>query len=143
MHGLYKLNPVRAGMASTPEESHYTSIKERLTPQFCLKKAIQEQIEQGVILSFPVPLKPLCKFEDTINNQQQTGIFFSLESYLELIDYTGRIIRPDKRGAIPLNLPPILQRLHLNMKVWRENSTNFEKNYRRRFSKPYNHRSVA
>jgi hypothetical protein len=39
---------------------------------------------------------------------------FSTEDYLELVDWAGRAIRADKRGAIPGHLPPILTRLRLN-----------------------------
>ncbi len=31
--------------------------------------------------------------------------------YVELVDWTARIIRADKKGAIPSHTPPILQRL--------------------------------
>ena len=33
-----------------------------------------------------------------------------LIDYIELVDWTGRIIRDDKRGAINETAPPILQR---------------------------------
>jgi hypothetical protein len=38
----------------------------------------------------------------------------SEEQYLSLLDWTGRQLRPDKRGAIPADLAPILQRLGLS-----------------------------
>ena len=56
-----------------------------------------------------------------------------LTDYLELVDYTGRAIVPNKRGAIPINTPPILQRLCLDRKTWLEGAINFEKHYRSRF----------
>ncbi len=34
------------------------------------------------------------------------------------MDATGRIVRGDKRGAIPANLAPILDRLHINLDAW-------------------------
>lgn len=39
------------------------------------------------------------------------GLPFRLKDYLELGDWTERILREDKRGSIPMNTPPILQRL--------------------------------
>ena len=33
--------------------------------------------------------------------------------YVELVDWSGRAISPGKKGAIPADLPPILQRLHV------------------------------
>jgi len=37
-----------------------------------------------------------------------------LRDYLELVDWSGRAVVPGKRGSIPDNLPPILERLKLN-----------------------------
>jgi hypothetical protein len=37
----------------------------------------------------------------------------SFGEYLDLLDWTGRQLRDDKRGAIPQELAPILQRLHI------------------------------
>ena len=59
------LNPLRAKMADTPEESTHTSIKERLKPEFDLPTAVQEQVDQQRLRSFSLPLKPLAKFEGT------------------------------------------------------------------------------
>jgi len=36
----------------------------------------------------------------------QAGIPFGFEDYLALVDWTGRIMRSDKRGHIDNNLPP-------------------------------------
>ena len=38
--------------------------------------------------------------------------------YFELLDWTGRCIRDDKRGAIPAHLAPILQRLQIQQDNW-------------------------
>jgi len=34
------------------------------------------------------------------------------------MDETGRIVHGDKRGAIPANLAPILDRLRINLDAW-------------------------
>ena len=47
------------------------------------------------------------------------------EQYLELLDWTGRQTRPDKRGQIPGELLPILQRLRLSTETWVETVLNF------------------
>ncbi len=54
--------------------------------------------------------------------QEQSGILFSLKDYLQLVDTTGRMIRTDKRGAIIINLPPILERLSINRQQWLQQS---------------------
>ena len=49
------------------------------------------------------------------NHRQDSpkGLAFSLEDYLELMDWTGRAIREDKAGHIDATYLPILQRLGL------------------------------
>ena len=37
---------------------------------------------------------------------------------MELLDWSGRQLKPGKRGAIPKNAPPILDRLNLSVKLW-------------------------
>ncbi len=34
------------------------------------------------------------------------------------MDVTGRLVRSDKRGAIPANLVPILERLRIDLDAW-------------------------
>ena len=42
----------------------------------------------------------------------------SVDEYLKLLDWTGRQVRADKRGAIPEHLAPILKRLKLDVNAW-------------------------
>ncbi|MFL0796421.1 MAG: transposase [Cellvibrionaceae bacterium] len=126
------LNPIRACMADTPEESDHTSIKERIAPEFNLSEAIAEQ---NCCSDFLIPIKPLAAFEDNVTHQEQTGILFSLSDYLQLVDWTGKIIRDDKRGHISNKLPPILTRLNIPIEEWLINSQQFEKIVHRRFRK--------
>jgi len=51
------------------------------------------------------------------------------------VDETGRIIRDDKRGAIPINLPPIFERLSIDRQQWLQQSQQFEKLYATLFAK--------
>jgi putative transposase len=88
------LNPIRAGMAATPESSDYTSIQQRVTHQ----KAVN-----------------LLAFDAT---QDDKSIPFSFVDYLQLVDWTGRDVLPNKRGAIPEQLPTILQRLGIDNQAW-------------------------
>ena len=59
----------------------------------------------------------LLPFQSTIGEADDSNkptIPFQLGGYLELVEHSGRIIRPDKRGFIPPELPPILTRLGVN-----------------------------
>jgi len=83
------LNPIRAAMAYSPEDSDYTSIQERINHK------------KTDLLSFG-----------------QTGIDYYLSDYLQLVDGTGRAIIQGKRGFIPKELPDVLRRLNLNTNTW-------------------------
>jgi len=43
---------------------------------------------------------------------------FNLKDYIELVDWTGRAIRDDKRGFISPTEPKLLDKLGLNEKDW-------------------------
>jgi hypothetical protein len=43
---------------------------------------------------------------------------YRLEDYLELVDWTGRMIRPGKCGAIDAHLPRIMARLGIDAQAW-------------------------
>jgi len=105
------LNPVRADMATTPEQSDHTSI------QYRLKLLNEGKIKTNSLESF-VGIK---------NNA--IGIPFKLKDYLELVDWSGRIIREDKRGHINSELPSILNRLELNTESWKVLTTEFETHF--------------
>ena len=83
------LNPIRAGIARTPETSDYTSIQER----------IQHPQRDS--------LRPFAENECD-------GIPFNLKDYLELVDWGGREVKRHKRGYIPAHAPPILTRLKMD-----------------------------
>ncbi len=95
------LNPIRAGFAETPEQSDYTSIQQRVQ-EF-------QSDEDPECLSEVIP--ELLGFSGELDDQ--TGLPYLFNDYLELVDWSGRTIHPDKKGKIPDNLPPILQRLRI------------------------------
>ena len=130
-----ELNPIRAKVANTPETSEHTSIKERIKPTFDVEGAIKNQIASGELRYFEHKLKPLLHFDAAITLEKQQGIPFTFDAFLELVDWTGRIIREDKRGAIPMHLPPILERFQITPKMWLSNSTKFRAIHRYRFNR--------
>ncbi len=98
------LNPIRAGMADTPEQSDYTSIQQRINE---MEKDSATKIIDTELLSNVIP--SLLGFTARLDDDQ--GLPFSLTDYLELVDWSGRAIHPQKRGAITDDIPPILLRL--------------------------------
>jgi REP element-mobilizing transposase RayT len=129
------LNPVRSGIATEPETSSYTSIRERIQSEFKLDEAIEGQVDCGDLLDFRTPLKPLLPFESNQVNDVQTGIPFGFQDYLKLVDWTGRVIRRDKRGYIDGEQLPILTRLQITSDQWRLNATQFETIHVKRFNR--------
>ena len=96
------LNPVRAGMATMPETSDFTSIQERI-----------EQWQGGDGQKQPRLLRPLK------TAARRRGVIpFALADYFALVDWTGRAVRDDKRGAISDQLPPILVRMGIHPAEW-------------------------
>ena len=52
---------------------------------------------------------------------------FTRQDYFNLVDWTGRTLREDKRGAIDVQLPPILQRLDIQPENWIDSVSHFHK----------------
>jgi REP element-mobilizing transposase RayT len=101
------LNPVRAKMAATPEESDFTSIQQRIHQQLNPAKEHKSSTSEA---KTTVPLMPLVKQSQ---DRHENAIGFTLKDYLELIDWAGRAVRENKRGSIAESAPPILQRIGL------------------------------
>lgn len=105
------LNPIRAKIANSPETSDYTAVKARVT-------ALNNHQKTEASLEKFVGSKP-----------NKMGLPFVLKDYLELVDWTGRIVRDDKRGKISSSLPPILERLTLDQESWKILTTEFERQF--------------
>ena len=121
------LNPIRAGMADTPESSDYTSIQRRIED---LKPAVADRTTPSEItLRDETPTSDLVPFVGNPREQMPKGLPFALKDYLELLDWTGRIVREDKRGSISVDVPPILQRLKIEPDAWLQLTTRFEDDF--------------
>ena len=140
------LNPIRAGIAETPETSQYTGAFERIA-------ATRQAAKRGSASSAPRRddwLSPIAdddarQVEDRQAGASQAGaslhssrrasdrgfLPLSLDDYLALLDWTGRQLRADKRGSIPAELRPILERLSINADGWAENMLDFGRQFRR------------
>ena len=115
------LNPIRATMARTPEESAYTSIQQRIQQALISKQPHHTHQQPRALLPFAgYPRHGMPK-----------GLPFRLDDYLALVDWTGRIIREDQRGAIPSHLPPLLQRLNIEPQHWLYMTQHFESKFKR------------
>jgi len=103
------LNPIRAGMADTPEESEYTSIQQRIAAVRSTDQSSTAVQAESEDLSEVIPR--LMGFSGRLDDDH--GLPCELKDYLELVDWSGRAIHPHKRGKIADQQPKILQRLQI------------------------------
>jgi len=106
------LNPVRAGIANSPEESEYTSIHRRLA----IFRSDNERPESENLMPFRSKSQPKIA----------KCLHFNLQDYLELLDWTGRAIRDDTQGAMEIEPPPIAGRQHIERDAWLSMTKGFE-----------------
>ena len=103
------LNPVRAGVAQAPQTSGFTSIAAR-----------SEQRSTGVPHTAAVRRAvPLLKFADEVPRSTPC-VPFSRKDYFELVEWTARSVRAQKRSTIDAKLPTIAQRLGIEGTIWRQ-----------------------
>ncbi|WP_444935237.1 hypothetical protein ACJJIW_11695 [Microbulbifer sp. JMSA004] len=107
------LNPIRADIAKTPEDSDQTSIQQRVR----------------AVISGEQP-KELLPFVGGERLNMPKGLPFQLDHYLPLVDWSGRHLDPKKRSAISQNTPPILERLGISAKHWLYLNRNFESRFK-------------
>jgi REP element-mobilizing transposase RayT len=101
------LNPVRAAISDCPEHSDFTSIQQRIQ-EYTEDQSNHNSTEE----------KPVLKTFSARQADSDFAISFDYADYLELVDWTGRCCRDDKRGAIPAHLPPVLARLQIDSEHW-------------------------
>ena len=71
------------------------------------------ELDPSAILQQP---ESLLSFAGNPRRHMHAGLPFKYTDYLELVDWTGRILRDDKRGAILAATPEILSRLNIDKK---------------------------
>jgi len=109
------LNPVRAGIAATPEESEFTSIYARLQQHEPAMRPRKKQRLRGPAGRQAAP--PLLAFSESAD-AGESNIPMRFLDYLQLLEWAGRRRRADKHGAIEKDLPPILARLQIEPHAW-------------------------
>ena len=143
------LNPIRAAMAATPETSEFTGAKDRIDDlkqrgktkkqRRAKKTHAWERSRRRERSGWMSPVEINERVDPTGADKSDGGRrasqkgFLSIEltKYLELLDWTGRQIRGDKRGSIPRGLAPILSRLGYDGHGWCELVLKFGKLFKR------------
>jgi hypothetical protein len=138
------LNPVRAAMAETPEQSEFTGAKDRIddvqqrasdsakTHEWERSRA-REQSGWMIPLEINEGTDPVGPDLSPVARRASLKGFLSisLTQYLELLDWTGRQFRPRSRGVIPAHLAPILDRLGIESTMWCELVQKFGRLFKR------------
>jgi hypothetical protein len=114
------LNPIRAGLAESLSDSAYTSIKRRCE-QAEQAKQPNHKSQQAI---------GLLPFVGNPRAQIPNGLPLRLTDYLALVDWTGRMLRDDKRRSILEDVPPILEQLNIGPKHWCYLSQHFESEFK-------------
>ena len=121
------LNPVRAQIADGLADSHFTSVYDRLVAhrarvrlealgrisdptleqQRQVKREASRQSEADWLLDFSDASSPFADVD--------------LAYYLSLVEWTGRTMRADKPGSIPVELEGVLDRFGIDARHWAGN----------------------
>jgi hypothetical protein len=140
------LNPIRAALADTPEDSDFTSIQERIyawqnegMQTFSNIKSTDHNLHANSACGNPVPLSTpepsvvspasnstepwLCPISSDSNNRGILSV--TTTEYFDLVDKSGRMIKSGKRGTIDSDLAPILLRIGVNPDAWFETISHF------------------
>lgn len=102
------LNPVRASVANDLADSEHTSVKRRIGTS----KGDASEPLRPVSASVPEPALSVSELD-----------------YLALVDWTGRQVRPDKRGVVADSTPSVLRRLGVDSASWRYQVLGIESHY--------------
>jgi REP element-mobilizing transposase RayT len=145
------LNPIRAALAETLEESDHTSAQRRIEAQRASAPGSNEEAGQTHLSNDIQTEGASCSrassgpdlFLSPLEIDERSGelgpcgnrsgtrcsdkgfLPMSVADYLELLDWTARETVPGKRGSTPVDIPPILERLKLSPTVWCELVSNF------------------
>lgn len=130
------LNPIRAALAELLELSQHTSIQRRIEalqdtgpPDGASQAARRSQPADSFLA--PLTIDELrdglgtCPSASGHRCSDKGFLNLSLESYIELLDWTARLIAPGKRGTTPTDAPEVLARLGIEPTAWCELVSDF------------------
>ncbi len=123
------LNLIRAALAELLEDSNHSSIQRRIAAM--KEEATDTGRQRSDSFLAPLTIDELRDALGPCANQRgerasdKGFLTMSIESYVELLDWTARQIVLGKRGSTPVAAPVILKRLQLDAQVWCELVSDF------------------
>ncbi len=127
------LNQVRAGISKDPIDSDFTSVQQRLIEIAKSRNGSTNKQTTPALLSFA----------SAITKHISPAIPFNLQDYLDLIDTSGRVIRDDKRGAIPAHEPTLLATLGIAPDEWLKTVTQLQARFELFIGSPHRLHQLA
>jgi len=135
------LNPIRAGLADSPETSDFTSVQRRFESLPKVSQAGTNNTERRQVVRTDAWLSPIDLQEAQRAPAPQVSrrghrasdkgfLPLSTWEYLELVEWTGRQVVRGK-SQIPAHLPPLLARLGIAAEDWLPLAQNFGKLFHR------------
>jgi hypothetical protein len=105
------LNPIRAGVVHDLADSEHTSIRQRLQRAETRAAPLKARLRPmaGMLLAPVLSLRTV--------------------DYLELVDWSGRIVREGKRGTIAADAPLVLSKLGMQERQWQAQMLGIESRY--------------
>ncbi len=117
------LNPVRAGLATSLAESDFTSVQQRL--RALEREESMKDAEAGQHAPQGVSLASFSG-ERTRPRSHGPELPFRLPDYIKLLEDTGRLVAPGKRGVLSEHCESILRPLSLTADQWQLLSINVQ-----------------
>lgn len=121
------LNPVRAKKSATLEGSRFTSIRDRLVSKRAksrlsgVRTVTKPTVEQKRLIDLEQNASKRADWLVDLNGPESPFREVDLDAYISLVEWTGQEIRRGKRGYLPANLEPVMDRLELDKQKWVQN----------------------
>jgi len=85
----------------------------------------------------------LLPFAEALRQEEDGSLPFNLQDYLALLDTTGRVLHPRKRGVIPASTPRLLTRLGLAPGEWLKSVAELHARFRLFIGSPHRLSTLA
>ncbi len=142
-----------ADEVSTQEQSPSSGLAATFSPEAGEKGRVEDaqdnRIEHGPSAGWLAPIveapkRKAAREKVTSRRASNKGCLpMGLGDYLQLLNWTGRQIRTDKRGVMPNNLQSMFERLGISAELWVDCVVNFRRWFRSSVGRPKSMQSAA